>query len=91
MTKAPYRIPLWADRMIRVVNKHANCISENKGADQLPNNRVAYRRLCFRYIDRIIPLLPLSELSSFYPLFGLYSQVCVGKPEDRFSHDAAHL
>ena len=40
------------------------CICENKDADQLRGNREAYQRLCFRYIDRTIPLLSKSEISS---------------------------
>ena len=36
------------------------CICENKDADQLCGNRDAEQRLCFRYIDRITPLLPKS-------------------------------
>ena len=34
------------------------CICENKDADQLRGNREADQRLCFRYTDSIIPLLP---------------------------------
>ena len=41
------------------------CICENKDADQLRGNREADQRLCFRYIDSTIPLLPKSEISSF--------------------------
>ena len=33
-------------------------ICENKDADQLRGNREADQRLCFRYIDSTIPLLP---------------------------------
>ena len=40
---------------------------ENKGADQLCSNCTADQRLRFRYIDRTIPLLLKSEISSFYP------------------------
>ena len=41
---------------------------ENKGADQLRSDHVvADQRLCFRYIDSTIPLLPKSEIPSFYP------------------------
>ena len=43
------------------------CICENKDADQLRGNRDADQRLCFRYTDRIIPLLPKSEISSPWP------------------------
>ena len=40
------------------------CICENKAADQLHGNRKADQRLCFRYTDSTIPLLPKSEISS---------------------------
>ena len=53
--------------MSRVVRKPAFCICENKGADQLRGNREADQRLCFRYKDSTIPLLPKSEISSLYP------------------------
>ena len=43
------------------------CIGENKGADQLRGNHEADQRLCFRYTDSTIPLLPKYEISSFYP------------------------
>ena len=42
------------------------CICENKDADQLRGNREADQRLCFRYIDSMIPLLSISEI--FKPL-----------------------
>ena len=48
----------------RVVRKPAFCICENKDADQLSGNREADQRLCFRYTDSTIPLLPESEISS---------------------------
>ena len=48
----------------RVVRKPAFCICENKDADQLRGYREADQRLCFRYTDRTIPLLPKSEISS---------------------------
>ena len=43
------------------------CIWENKDADQLRGNREADQRLCFRYIDSTIPLLPKYEISSLLP------------------------
>ena len=43
------------------------CICENKDADQLRGNREADQRLCFRYTDSTIPLLPKSEISSLWP------------------------
>ena len=44
--------------------KPAFCICENKDADQLRGNREADQRLCFRYTDSTIPLLPKSGISS---------------------------
>ena len=43
------------------------CICENKDADQLRGNREADQRLCFRYTDSTIPLLPKSEILSLFP------------------------
>ena len=37
----------------------------NKDADQLRSNREADLRLCFRYIDSTIHLLPIYKISSF--------------------------
>ena len=39
----------------------AFCICGNKGPDQLCDNRAANQRLCFRYVDSLIPLIPKSE------------------------------
>ena len=50
--------------MSRVVRKPDFCICENKDADQLRGNREADQRLCFRYTDSTIPLLPKSKISS---------------------------
>ena len=47
-------------QMSRVVRKPAFCICENNGAEQ----NLADQRLCFRYTDSTIPLLPKSEISS---------------------------
>ena len=77
------------------MRKAAFCICENKNADQLRGNRGADQRLCFRYIDSTIPLLPKSEISSPQPssvdvqlgLCRTWSET----PEDWFSHDAAQM
>ena len=45
------------------------CICENKDADQLRINCAADQRLCFRYTDSTIPLLPKSEISSLWPSY----------------------
>ena len=49
------------------MRKPAFSICENKNADQLMGNREADQRLCFRYEDRTIPLLPKYEISSLQP------------------------
>ena len=53
--------------MSRDVRKPDFFICEKKDADQLRGNREADQRLCFRYTDSIIPLLPKSEMSSPQP------------------------
>ena len=68
---------------------------KNKGTDQLHGNHTADQRLCFRYIDITIPLL--SKSLNFKPLAiscGCTAQFVldlVKNPEDRFSHDVAHM
>ena len=49
------------------MRKPTFCICENKDADQLRGYREADQRLCFRYIDSIIPLLTKYEISSLEP------------------------
>ena len=53
--------------MSRFVRRPTFCICENKGADQLGGNRTTDQRLCFRYTDSIIPLVPKYEISSHWP------------------------
>ena len=43
------------------------CICKNKGADQLRGSREADQGLCFRYIDRTIPLISKSRIASLWP------------------------
>ena len=75
--------------------KPAFCICENKEADQLRGNREADQRLCFRYVDSTIPLIP--KIRNFESLAVLCGSIAwfvsdlVGNPEDRFSHNEAHL
>ena len=59
--------------MSRDERKPDFCICENKDADQLRGNREADQRLCFRYLDSTIPLLPKSEISSLQ-LYSLIAQ-----------------
>ena len=51
------------------MRKLAFCICEKKDADQLRGNREADQRLCFRFKDSTIPLLPESEISSLQPSY----------------------
>ena len=70
------------------------CICENKGTDQLRGNREADQRLCFRYLDSSMPLLPKYKFQLSSHLQQLYSLVCVRpgqNPHCWFSHVAAHL
>ena len=46
------------------MGKPTICIGENKGADQLRSNCEADQRLCIRYMDSTIPLLPSSGIQS---------------------------
>ena len=48
-------------------------VCENKGADQLHGNHAADQRLCFRCIDRTIPLLPNQKFQAC----SFFSPVCV--------------
>ena len=65
-------------------------ICENKDADQLCGNHAANQRLCFRYTYSTIPLLPMSQ-AIFCGCIDRFVSDLVGKPEDRFSREAAHL
>ena len=47
------------------MGKPTICIGKNKDADQLRGNRKADQRLCFRYKDSTIPLLPKYKISCF--------------------------
>ena len=49
----------------RLMGKPTICIGENKGADQLRSNCEADQRLCFRFTDSTIPLLPKYEIPCF--------------------------
>ena len=61
-----YNLGVWfcheEAHMSLVMRKPAFCIYENKDADQLRSNCAADQRLCFRYTDSTIPLLPKSEI-----------------------------
>ena len=73
------------------MRKPAFCICENQDADQLCGKQEADQRLCFRYTDSTIPLLPNSEISSLCGCTDQFVSDLVGNPEDQFSHDTAHI
>ena len=56
------------------MRKPAFCIYENKDADQLRGNREADQRVCFRYTDSTISLLPKSSVAVQPGLFGTGSK-----------------
>ena len=66
------------------MRKPVICICENKDADQ---------RLCFRYTDSTIPLLPKYEISLaiFCDCTARFVSDLIGNPEDWFSHNKAQL
>ena len=84
-----------SDEMSLCMRKPTICICENKGADQLRGNREADQRLCFRYPDSTIPLLPKSEIFKFLACFcnctsRLVSDL-VGNPNCWFCHAQAQI
>ena len=81
-------------QMSRVMRKPAFCIWENKDPDQLRSNLAADQRIVFatQIVQSLFYLYPKFPASSH--LLWLYIFVCVRpgwKPEDRFSHVAAHI
>ena len=81
--------------MSRDVRKPDFCICENKDADQLRGNHEADQRLCFRYLDSAIPLLPTYKTSSLWPFFwGCAAWFVLGpgrKPQGPVSEVAAQM
>ena len=77
------------------MRKPAFCICENKDADQLRGNREADQRLCFRYTDSTIPLLPIEKnfklLAILCGCTARFVSDLVGNPKDRFSHNKAQI
>ena len=71
------------------------CICENKDADQLLGYGEADQHLCFRYLDSTIPLLPKPQnfkpLAIFCDCTAWFVSDQVRNPEDRFSHNEAHI
>ena len=57
-----FQVAIWDYRSL-VMRKPDFCICENKDADQHRGNREADQRLCLRYTDSTIPLLPKYEIT----------------------------
>ena len=66
-------------------------ICKKKGVDQVHCNHAADQRLCFCYIDSVIPLLPKSLIPSQQPSSVAVQFVLdqVAHPENRLPHDTA--
>ena len=91
MTVVPINIDYY---MSLVMRKPAFCKCENKDADQLCGNRTADQRLCFRYIDTqsLCFLNPnFKPLAKFSDCTARFVSDLVGNPDDRFSHNKAHM
>ena len=76
--------------MSRVNRKPDFCICENKDADQLRGNHEAP----LFSLNSTIPLLRKPEISSLFIFCGCIARFMsdlVGNPEDRFSHNDAHM
>ena len=80
--------------MSGVMRKPAFCICENKGTEQLYSNCAADQRLCLRYliVKYLYSIIPnFKPLAIFCGCTARFVSDLVGNPEDRFSHDAAHI
>ena len=80
--------------MSLVMRKPAFCTCKNKDADQLRGNREADQRLCFGYIVQSLYFLNTKFQGSIAILCGCIARFVsdlVGNPEDRFSHNEAHI
>ena len=64
LSKAVFQIGFSTLYEPRHVKTSVLAYAKNKDADQLRGNRETDQRLCFRYMDSTIPLLPKSEISS---------------------------
>ena len=72
------------------MRKPSFCIYENKGVDQLRDNRPADQRLGFRYLDSTFSLLPKSGKSSLLPS-SVAVQPSLCRTKNRVSRDGAHI
>ena len=72
------------------MRKPAFYMCENKDVDQLRSYCAADQRLCFRYTDSTIPLL-FKLLAISCGCRACFVWDLVGNPEDRFSHNEAHM
>ena len=73
------------------MRKPAFCICENEDADQLRGNREADQRLCFRYKDSTIPLLPKSETKPLSIFCGCTARFVLDLARPVFSQRRSYL
>ena len=77
------------------MRKPAFSMCETKDTDQLRGNPEADQRLCFRYTDSTISLLPTPEILKPLAIFcgctDRFLSDLVGNPEDRFSQNEAQI
>ena len=74
------------------MRKQDFCMCEKEDADQLHSSCAADKRLCFRYTDSTIPLLPFkSEILVIFCCCTARFVSDLVKTSDRFSHVAAHM
>ena len=77
------------------MRKPAFCICEKQRRRSARGNHEADQHFCFRYTHSTIPLL--RKIRNFKPLTifcgctAWFVSDQVGNPEDRFSHDEAHI
>ena len=68
--------------------------TDNKGADQPEQPCSLISAFCVHCLDSILPLLAIAKISRLASLCGSTGQFesyLVANPEDRFSHDKAHM
>ena len=81
---------IWASSWKNLFIPYAN----NKGADQPAHPRSLIRTFVVRCLDSIISSFHIQNfkpLASFCGCTGLFESYMVENPEDKFSHDEAHI
>ena len=85
-----FQFHIWATSFENLFLPYAN----NKGTDQAAHMRSLISAFIVHCLDNIMPKLSKSEISSLASLCswaGRFELYLVANPEDRFSHNGAHL